>query len=98
MKPRVHVGLTERVIKSRLSDFINEIDGCEIITWFDYDLVDRSRHTHGPTIPMGTSNASPLRSMHRHMPSHVHMSTWPCTAPPHVRTAPHQLCGSRANK
>ena len=40
MKPGVHVQLAECTIKSWLSDFINEIDNCEIGMCFDYDRVD----------------------------------------------------------
>ena len=42
MKPCVHVRLAKYAIKSQSSDFINEIDGCEIVMCFDYDRVDQS--------------------------------------------------------
>ena len=41
MLSRVGLLIAECAIKSRSSDFTNEIDGCELRKCFDDDLVDR---------------------------------------------------------
>ena len=42
MKPHVPLRLDECTIKLQSFDFINEIDGYEIVTCVDRDLVDQS--------------------------------------------------------
>ena len=58
MKPCVPLRLAEYGIKSQPSDFINEIDGCKIVTCVDRDQVDQSPQDRHMSIAARLSNAS----------------------------------------
>ena len=57
MRPRVSPRCGELAINPRPSDFINEIDGLEIVTCVDKDPVDSSPRDQRISIVATTSNA-----------------------------------------